>query len=56
MWKLPGGKYPIGFSGRGFSFDNEHKPHEVNLESFTIRKSLLTNGEYLEFINAGGIC
>jgi len=52
--ELPGDNYSIGFAGDGFSFDNEHKNHRVFLESFSIRRSLVTNGEYMEFIAAGG--
>lgn len=51
---LSGGTYPVGFSGKGFSFDNEHGAHDVLLQPFSIRKSLVTNGEYLEFMKAGG--
>lgn len=48
------GNYPIGYSGKGFSFDNEHGLHKVYLNPFSIRKSLVTNGEYQQFIKAGG--
>jgi ergothioneine biosynthesis protein EgtB len=46
--------YPIGHQGKGFSFDNEHGRHKVFLESFNVSKSLVTNGEYREFIRGGG--
>lgn len=48
------GVYEIGFNGEGFSFDNEHNRHKVYLNSFEISKALVTNREYLEFIEAGG--
>ncbi len=48
------GIYPIGHQGSDFSYDNEHGSHKVFLESFNISKTLVTNGEYLEFINSGG--
>ena len=51
---VSGGTYSMGFSGKGFSFDNEHGTHNVLLRPFSIRKSLVTNGEYLEFMKAGG--
>ncbi len=51
---MEGGNYSIGFSGEGFSFDNESAKHEVRLQPFSIRKSLVTNGEYIEFIKDGG--
>ncbi|MDH4091204.1 MAG: ergothioneine biosynthesis protein EgtB [Cyclobacteriaceae bacterium] len=52
--EMGGGNYSVGFKGDGFSFDNEHGCHQVCLEPFSIRKSLVTNGEYLAFIEAGG--
>jgi len=48
------GIYEIGHNGNGFSFDNEHGRHKVFLNKFTIANALVTNAEYLEFINAGG--
>jgi ergothioneine biosynthesis protein EgtB len=48
------GVYEIGHTGEGFSFDNEHGRHKVYLNQFSIANTLVTNGEYLEFINAGG--
>lgn len=48
------GIYSIGHSGKGFSFDNELVQHKVYLNSFSIRKSLITNGEYLQFKRDGG--
>ncbi|HSN09529.1 MAG TPA: ergothioneine biosynthesis protein EgtB [Hanamia sp.] len=48
------GIYEIGFEGEGFCFDNELKRHRVFLENFRIAKNLVTNKEYLEFMNAGG--
>lgn len=51
---LPEGRYTIGFQGKNFSFDNELGVHEVILQRFSIRKSLITNGEYIEFMKSGG--
>lgn len=48
------GIYEIGFAGAGFSFDNERNRHKVWLDSFAIATTLVTNGEFLEFIEAGG--
>ncbi len=48
------GIYEIGFDGGGFSFDNEHGRHKVFLNDFSISSHLVTNREYLEFMNAGG--
>lgn len=49
-----GGKAEIGADGKGFSYDNEHQRHSVLLAPFAIQKGLVTNGEYMEFIEAGG--
>jgi ergothioneine biosynthesis protein EgtB len=51
---IPGGIYEIGYRGDGFCFDNELAPHKVYLNEFQLSTSLVTNGEYLEFIDAGG--
>ncbi|SDB65624.1 ergothioneine biosynthesis protein EgtB [Flavobacteriaceae bacterium MAR_2010_188] len=48
------GVYEIGHKSEGFSFDNEHGKHKVYLNDFNIRKTLVTNKEYLEFIEDGG--
>jgi len=52
--KVPEGIYEIGFKGEGFCFDNELNAHKVYLNAFEISPDLVTNGEYLEFINSGG--
>ena len=44
------GIYEIGYRGDGFCFDNELSRHKVFLNDFSIRGSLATNAEYLEFI------
>jgi len=48
------GLYEIGFSGEDFCFDNELGRHTVYLNNFEISEDTVTNGEYLEFIEAGG--
>jgi len=48
------GIYPIGFTGDGFCFDNELAPHRVFLAPFAVRNTLVTNGEYLQFMQDGG--
>jgi ergothioneine biosynthesis protein EgtB len=50
----PGGLYTLGYDGQGFAFDNESPKHQVYLNDFWLAARLVTNGEYLEFINAGG--
>ena len=48
------GVYEIGHDGKDFSFDNELNRHKVYLHDFAISKTLVSNAEFLEFINAGG--
>lgn len=48
------GLYEVGSHETSFHFDNEAPRHKVHLTGFRIRKNLVTNGEYLEFINDGG--
>lgn len=48
------GVFEIGFEGEGFCFDNELKRHKVYIDACKISEQLVTNGEYLEFLNAGG--
>ncbi len=48
------GIYEIGYSGGDFCFDNERNRHKVYLNEFTISSGLITNAEYLSFINDGG--
>lgn len=48
------GMYEIGYQGQGFSYDNEHAHHTVFLEGFSISNCLVTNGEFVDFIHAGG--
>ncbi|MBW8687461.1 ergothioneine biosynthesis protein EgtB [Chitinophaga rhizophila] len=51
---MQGGLYDIGFKGTGFCFDNELGRHTVYLQEYQIATEPVTNGEYLEFMNAGG--
>ena len=48
------GIYDIGFEGDGFHFDNEEGHHKVFLHDFEISKSLVTNGDFIEFMENGG--
>jgi ergothioneine biosynthesis protein EgtB len=49
-----GGLHEIGQRGGGFAFDNEGPRHHVFLEPFQLASCLVTNGEYLGFIEDGG--
>jgi len=54
-WKsFGGGVHRIGHQDEGFSFDNELPAHREFLEDFRLASRLVTNGEYLDFINDGG--
>lgn len=48
------GIYEIGHLGKNFSFDNEGNRHKVWLDEFKISDRLVTNREYLAFIEDGG--
>ena len=48
------GIYEVGHEGEGFSFDNELGRHKVYLEDFQISNKLVTNGEFIQFIEDGG--
>jgi ergothioneine biosynthesis protein EgtB len=49
-----GGVHSIGHAGRGFAFDNESPRHKVYVQDFRLASRPVTNGEFLEFIEAGG--
>ncbi len=49
-----GGLREIGADGDAFCFDNETPRHKVWLEDFRLGSRLVTNAEYLAFIEAGG--
>ena len=44
----------LGHAGAEFAFDNESPRHRVYLGEFAIASTPVSNGEYLEFIEAGG--
>ncbi len=44
----------IGHQGSGFAFDNEGPRHRALLEPFEIATGLVTNAEYLAFVEDGG--
>jgi ergothioneine biosynthesis protein EgtB len=49
-----GGVVPVGNDSDSFAFDNEGPLHEVLLRPFALRSTLVTCGEWLEFIADGG--
>lgn len=52
--EFSGGITEIGYGGSSFSFDNERPRHRVWLDPYRLQNRLITNAEYLEFMNAGG--
>ncbi len=50
----PGGIIDVGHEGAAFAFDNERPRHAVLLRPFVIADRLVTNAEYLAFIDDGG--
>ena len=48
------GIYEIGFEGTEFCFDNELARHKVFLHDFSICERLVSNQEFIEFIEDGG--
>lgn len=52
--KISEGIYDVGYKDDGFCFDIELGQHKVYLHDFEIATTLVTNADYLEFINDGG--
>ena len=49
-----GGRVEIGAAGHGFAFDNEGPRHETLLRPYRLAGRLVTNREWLAFIEDGG--
>jgi dimethylhistidine N-methyltransferase len=49
-----GGVAWVGHDGPDFAFDNESPRHQVLLQPFQLADRLVTNAEWLQFIEAGG--
>lgn len=68
MVEIEGGLFELGYAAHravapvahaqdalpGFAWDNEKPAHKVYLEDFQIDRALVSVGDYLEFMNAGG--
>jgi|SRR5581483_10439206 len=53
--EIPGGLFRLGSPPEAaFAFDNEKWSHPLVLERFRIARGLVTNAEYLRFVEAGG--
>lgn len=44
----------IGSKGNEFTYDNEHPHHRTFVQNFELADRLITNAEYLEFMETGG--
>jgi ergothioneine biosynthesis protein EgtB len=55
MLKISSGVAGLGLSrSAGFGWDNEYETHEANVSAFEIDQYKITNGQFLDFVNAGG--
>lgn len=51
---VEGGLHEIGYQGDQFHMDNERPVHKAYLYDFKIQNRLITNGEFLQFVEDGG--
>jgi len=54
MIRVPAGPFEMGASAAGFAYDNERPLHRRHVDGFEIGRHPVTNGEFVEFIAAGG--
>ncbi len=54
MVKISGGIFDIGYNGDGFCYDNELPENKTYLNPYEIDNSLVTNGEFIDFMEDGG--
>lgn len=52
--RFPGGIASVGHAGVGFAFDNEAPRHRRWLEPFALASRLVTNAEWIDFMEDGG--
>jgi iron(II)-dependent oxidoreductase len=53
--EVPGGVYMLGAAPEApFAFDNEKWAHPGDVQTFRIARAPVTNGEFAEFVEAGG--
>ncbi|MEP7370787.1 MAG: ergothioneine biosynthesis protein EgtB [Nitrosospira sp.] len=53
-YDFEGGIREIGYAGGEFCYDNESPQHKEYLQPYQLASRLVTNGEYLKFMEAGG--
>ncbi|WP_156922100.1 ergothioneine biosynthesis protein EgtB [Azorhizobium doebereinerae] len=54
MRAMPEGLHRIGHAGAGFAYDNEGPAHRVLLPATRIAPALVTNADWMAFMEAGG--
>lgn len=54
FFELPAGIHRIGHDGNGYCFDNETPQHDELIPRGRIARHLVTNGDWMEFMAAGG--
>jgi ergothioneine biosynthesis protein EgtB len=54
--RIPAGSATLGVEPdlRMFTWDNEHDAHTVDVPAFSISRCMVSNGDYLRFVEAGG--
>ncbi|WP_370978102.1 ergothioneine biosynthesis protein EgtB [Agaribacterium sp. ZY112] len=50
---VPAGMHRVGYSGQAFAYDNEGPAHDVYLGSHRLANRLVTNAQWLEFMEDG---
>jgi iron(II)-dependent oxidoreductase len=51
---VPAGEFVLGAGEGGFAFDNERPAQTAELPAFSIGRTAVTNGDWLEFVRDGG--
>ncbi|WP_026361489.1 ergothioneine biosynthesis protein EgtB [Amycolatopsis nigrescens] len=51
---VPGGPFVMGTTAEPWALDNERPAHEIDVTAFVIDTFPVTNGQYTEFLEAGG--
>ncbi len=54
MVEIPAGTATLGNASAGFGWDNEYAAHTVAVPAFGIDRYKVTNGQYQQFMEAGG--
>ena len=56
MIEIPGGSVTLGLerNGASFGWDNEYKAYTARVPAFAIDQYKVTNGQFLQFLEAGG--